>query len=551
MKSLVGYLQKHLDGEVVVGEAALKAFSRDASLIECRPQAVVYARHGRDVRRCLLFLSQLAAKGGSVSLTVRGGGSDLNGAAVGEGIVLVMPAYINRLLRSNLRRGLIRAEAGLEAGSLRSLLSDLGLHLSPLEGLPSSATLGGTIANNAFGRWGGKYGPMADQLRYLKVVLANGEEIEVAPLSRRAVQQKMSLSGLEGDIYRRLSQLFLNEDAPHHFKTSPLFETAAGRPAFTPGYDLSRLCTPEGGLNLLPLFAGSQGTLGVVTEAEFKCQIFNGQPQAVLFSLGQAKDCPEVVEEIGRLEPAGLTFINGGCFAALRGLGTGILEDFGELLKGEIILMAEFDDLNGRKLAAKIGRLAKLADRLSLASRVFATEEEMVGLERLRTSLGLLPMSDSGLNRRIWGSFRGAYMPPDKWLNFYNQAKILFAGYKQDFLAFGELRAGHFSVLPRFNLNTAHHRKRFLSFLSHYIDLVLQHGGQPSLERQEGRLLGQFLAPAAGETFELLQTIKQTFDPFGILNPEIKTGAGADQLADQLADRPSWEAFYRQLPRLG
>ena len=551
MKSLVKYLQKHLDGEVAVGDDVLKAFSRDASLIERRPQAVIYARHGRDVRRSLLFLSQLAAKGGSVSLTVRGGGSDLSGAAVGDGIVLVMPAYVNRLLRSNLRRGLVRAEAGLEAGCLRTLLADLGFCLPPLEGLPPSATLGGAVANNAFGLYSGKYGPMADQLHSLKVVLVNGEEIEVAPLSRRAVQQKMTLPGLEGDIYRRLCQLFLNEDAPHHFKTSPLFETAVAEPTFLPGYDLRRLCTPEGGLNLLPLFAGSQGTLGIITEAEFKCQPFNDQPQAVLFSLQQAKSCPEVVDEIGRLEPAALTFINNSCFAALRRLDTGVLEDFDELLGGEITLIAEFDDLNARKLSAKIRQAAKLAASLDLPRRSFVTSEDMAALRRIRTALGLIMASDSGLNRHVWGGFRGSYLPPDKWLNFYNQAKILFTGYKQDFLAFGDLRAGHFNVLPRFNLHTAHHRKRLLNFLSHYVDLVLQHGGQPSLERQEGSLLGQFLLPAAGEAFELLQTLKQTFDPFGILNPDIKTGASAGDLAGRLADDLAWEAFYRQLPRLG
>ncbi len=538
-----------MEGEVIFGDDALKAFSYDASILSRRPQAVVYARHVNDVRRCLLFLSQLAAKGGDVSVTVRGGGSDLSGAALTSGIILLMPPYMNKLLPGNARKALYRAQAGLQVGQLKTLLADLDVFLPALGNLPVTATLGGAVANNAFAAYSNKYGSMEQSLKSLKVVLANGEEIEVRPLSQQQVKDKMTLATFEGDIYRQLSLLFLNDDAPYHFQKSPIFQKDHSSSSLA-GYNLTSLCPPRGGLNLLPLFAGSQGTLGVITEVEFQAQPLNKSPQAVVLSCQQFKSCLRAAADISELRPAALSFISTSCFKSLRSSASFILVDFEELFNCEVLLIAEFDDLNKKKLERRIKETVEIAQGLGIESRSFKTAASYAALERLRTSLNLIPANDRGLARHIWGGFRGAYVPLEKWSTFYNQAQLLFAGYSLDFLALGEITCGHFSVLPKFNLQTSHHQKRFLKFLSLYADLVLQHDGRLSFERQEGALLGQFLKSAAEDNYELLQIIKKTFDPQGVLNPDIKVGARRDDVAQHLVSSPTWDSFYHQGFRL-
>ena len=548
MKSLVRYLQKHLDGEVLVGDDVLETFSRDASPLVRRPQAVVYARHGRDVRRCLLFLSQLAAKGSLIPLTVRGGGSDLSGAAIGSGVILVMPAYMNRLLRGDVRRAIYRAEAGLEAGELRGLLADAGLYLPPLASLPPTATLGGSVANDASSRYSGKYGRLNSALRSLKVVLANGEEIEAGGLSRQAVKQKMTLASFEGDIYRSLSLLFLNDDAP--FK--PDGDGVLGRSGLTaselPAYNLEGVLRPDGGLNLAPLFAGSQGTLGVITEVEFAARSLPGRSRAVILVCDRPQDCFQAAEKIRELEPAALNFISSDCFRLLRRLAPFLLEDFPGPATG-VVLIAEFDD-RGRRLSKNIRQAEKIAGEAGLKAVSLKTDEDLKSLERIRTSLGLIPGSDNGPLRHIWSGFRAAWLPPENLPAFFAEARPLFENYKLDFLVFGDLSSGQISALPRFSLQTRHHRQRFLKFLDLYQELVSTFGGRASLERQEGALLGQLLKEAAGEAFELLEEIKRTFDPHGILNPDIKVGARPEAVAKDLAAGPSWAAFYGRGPQL-
>ena len=493
MKSLVEYLQKHLDGEVLVGDDVLAAFSRDAGLLSRQPRAVVYARHIRDVRRCLLFLSQLAAKGGVMPLTVRGAGSDLSGAAVGSGIVLVMPAYMNRLLSGNVRRAVYRVEAGIEVGDLKSLLADASLGLPQLASLPPSATLGGSVANNASSRYSGKYGCLVDSLRALRIVLANGEEVEITRLSRSQVKQKMTLSSFEGDIYRKLSLLFLNDDAPYRPDADGILGRAALPANAIPAYDLEGLCPPEGGLNLLPLFAGSQGTLGVITEVEFEAQSLTRQPRAVLLTAKRLESCFKAAESIRQLQPASFSFINGTCFQLLRRPAPFLLNDFSNLSDCAAALIVEFDDFGGRKLSKKVRQLEKIAQEAGLEATVFADADSLSSLDRVRTALGLLPGSDSGLARYICSGFRAAYLPPENWPGFYAEARLLFEGYKLDLAAFGDLASGQFSALPRFNLRTPHHRRRFLKLLGLYVELVSDLR-RPAQLRAPGRSFARLFA---------------------------------------------------------
>ena len=550
MKPLVKYLQKHLSGEVLAGEDVLEAFAVDASLLGRRPSGVVYARNEKDVRKTLLFLSQVAIKGRPIPLVVRGGGSDLTGAAVGDGLVLVMPAYLNRLLRARERKAIYKFEAGYEIGSLRNFLTDRGVFLPPIQGLPAQSTLGGAVANNTSSKYSTKYGLMEDYIKSLRVVLANGEVIEVRRLSRNQFLKKMTLNAFEGDIYRELNRVFFSDDSPYNYRTSDIFERAGQAVRQLPGYNLARVCPRDRGLNLIPLFTGSQGTLGVITEVEFETRPYNRKPQAVLLRCSDIKVCAQLIAEVKTLKPAVVTMINGACFAKLKSLAPFILTDFTGLDEAGIVLIVEFDELSLQKVYKKIKKTGWIAADFGVEHEAIRTEA-YANLDRLRSALSLIFASDSTDARHIWGGFRAAYIPLDNLANFYVQARLLFKSYRMEFLAFGEIGCNQLSVLPKFSLKTPQLKRRFLKFLATYLELVSRHGGRLSLERQEGSLLGQFLRRQMSEDdFQLLQAIKGLFDPYNILNPHIKLGASTADVLKHFQPRIAWERFHHQLARL-
>src|SRR5215213_9123491 len=113
MNKVAGYLQEHLDGEVLTSAPIRQYFSTDASILTMTPAMVVYPKHTNDVRKTLRFSWQLAERGHHLPITARGRGSDLSGAAIGSGVIVVFPAHMNRLLELDIKQNLARIQPGL------------------------------------------------------------------------------------------------------------------------------------------------------------------------------------------------------------------------------------------------------------------------------------------------------------------------------------------------------------------------------------------------------------------------------------------------------
>ena len=510
-------MQKHLLGEVLTGDEILKVFEHDASLLKIKPLAVILARHEDDIRKTLIFLEQLAAKSRSIPLTIRGGGTDLTGAALSEGLILFTPAYLDRLLSFSKRQGRYCFEAGASIEAVKHILAIHGDFLPPIQGLPSQATLGGAVANNVSSRYSFKYGSMVDHVQSLKVILANGQVMKAERLSRSEVAKKVALDTFEGDIYRGLERLFNEESSPYYYKDSNIFEHNSQKPRILNGYNLSQLYQKDGSINLEPLFSGSQGTLGVITEVEFYAQTYQ-ESQSLLFVCPNFKTLVEFMIILQECKPASLSFVNEGYLAARQQLREDVLGGFLTLKKGQCVLIAEFDDFRPGK---RLNKARELAQQYNLEVHQPLEEENI--LDQLRSSLDLIYAQSSSPTQYIYGGLRHAYIPNTQLITFYRQAQMLCQRWQTDFIAFGELGFGGFSLLPRFELQTVAQRKRFLKFLDEYHSLVFAHQGRLSLERQEGLLLGLFLKKALGDQdYKLMQSIKKLFDPYGILNPKAK-----------------------------
>src|SRR3989338_10634271 len=85
-------LKALLEGDVANDEEILKAYSHDASLFEVKPRVVVFPKDVEDIKKLVVFTKE---KG--ISVTARGGGSDMTGGPLTEGIVLDTTKYLNRV----------------------------------------------------------------------------------------------------------------------------------------------------------------------------------------------------------------------------------------------------------------------------------------------------------------------------------------------------------------------------------------------------------------------------------------------------------------------
>jgi len=100
-------LQKIFRGDVDDSEATLVQYSHDASLLEVKPQLVLFPKDADDVKNLVKWIGEnstrqdLVEKYGKLSITARCAGTDMSGGAIGESIILDFSRYMNKLVKNN------------------------------------------------------------------------------------------------------------------------------------------------------------------------------------------------------------------------------------------------------------------------------------------------------------------------------------------------------------------------------------------------------------------------------------------------------------------
>jgi len=200
-------LRQHLGSQVLTSPADLVRYSSDASraVPEGPPAAVLAADSTSDVAAGI----QWAARH-RVPVSVRGAGTGLAGGAVAyKGGLVISLAGMDTIHGIDRENRLAHVQAGVVTADLDAAAAEYGLMYAPDPASYRQSTIGGNIATNAGGLRCVKYGVTTDSVAGLEVVLASGEVISTGARTRKNVA----------------------------------------------GYDLTSL------------FVGSEGTLGIVTEA--------------------------------------------------------------------------------------------------------------------------------------------------------------------------------------------------------------------------------------------------------------------------------------------
>ena len=305
MNKIAQYLQSHLVGEVLTSARARKFFATDASILQQLPTVVIYPRNTSDVRKIARFCWQLAEKGHVLPITARGRGSDVTGAAIGGGAIVVFPAHMNRLLELDTKQGLFRVQAGMGFRSLQDVLHSHGLFLPAYPSSIDYASIGGAIANNSGGEKSVKYGVMRDFVQNLEVVLANGDLIQTSRITARELSHKKGLDTFEGEIYRQIDNIVTdNEKLLRELSTNNLLTKNAT------GYGLEFVKRKNGSFDLTPLFVGSQGTLGMVVEAIIAAEVHNPKTSLIVLSCSDYEDLQDVVTDIKKLDPSAIEMLD-------------------------------------------------------------------------------------------------------------------------------------------------------------------------------------------------------------------------------------------------
>ncbi|HUD11882.1 MAG TPA: FAD-binding oxidoreductase [Candidatus Saccharimonadia bacterium] len=513
-KAYLRELQSQLLGSATDKPEVLEYFSTDSSIFQVTPAAVVYPQNTADVRKTVQFVNAKAASGKEISIVARGKGTDQSGAAIGEGLQMVFPAHMSKLLR--LDRDTVTVQPGILFKTLQQTLHTHGRWLPPYPATVDYSTVGGAVAQDSSGEKSVKYGTMRDFVKGLKVVLSDGSIIETHRLNGRELSRKKGLSTLEGEIYRKFDSLLLDHDTLIKKHTPKTSKNVAG-------YALSKVRHKDGSFDLGQIFVGSQGTLGLITEITLKTLPYNPRTTLVAAYFETSEALGAAVTKLRALGPCAMEMVDRNLLDFVQYNYPGDLADLLPEAVPKAVLLVEFDDTSQLAQKVKSGRAQRILARHASSSRVSVDPVEQVALWKIRRSVSSW-MWQADTVKPALPFVNDGIVPPERLSTFLDKAYKLLAKHDLDAAIWGHAGDAHLHLQPRLDLSKKKDVDKLFTLGREFHDMVISLGGSPSGGLGDGLMRSLYLKDCYGEDMmELFATVKHIFDPLSILNPMKKS----------------------------
>ena len=491
------------------------AYATDASVYSEYPRAVAIPAHVDDVRTLVRW-----AREHKQSLIPRAAGTSLAGQVVGSGIVVDVSRYFNQILEINTEDGWVMVEPGVIRDDLNHQLKPTGLFFGPETSTASRAMIGGMIGNNSCGLHSLRWGTTRDQLLGVEAVLSTGELVWIDE------------EGIHGSSVGWVQDVFqlVHENAELIAERSPK-STVTRR---NTGYALDALLDNRQS-SIVPLIAGSEGTLVFITKAKLRLR-----PLPPPFVAVVAVHCHSLRESL----ELNLLALAHGCEASE--LVDDVILEYAkqhptqrtnsQFLVGEpkAILMVEFFGADEESIQTSCRGFIESCRNAGkgFAFPILQGEETKQAWELRKAGLGLI--------RNIPGDIQPVNLIEDCAVavedlpDYMDDLTDILTRHGVTFSVYAHAGAGELHVEPLLNLKDEKGRKLFREILAETSELIKKYRGSLSGEHGDGRLRGEFIPVVMGhEMLALFRQVKHIFDPDGLFNP------------GKIVDTPPMDAFLR------
>ncbi|MFD7710115.1 FAD-binding and (Fe-S)-binding domain-containing protein [Streptomyces sp. NPDC059786] len=496
-------------GEVAFGATARALTTMDASNYRRVPLGVVAPRDAEDVAAALAVCR---ARG--VPVVPRGGGTSIAGQATGTGVVLDFTRHMNRLLSLDPEARTAVVQPGLVLDRLQEAAAPHGLRFGPDPSTHGRCTLGGMIGNNSCGSHSVAWGTTADNVRGLTVLTARGETL------RPGRDWAGAPAGLRSLVDGELARLRTGyPDLPRRIS----------------GYALDALL-PERGADVARSFCGSEGTLGVLTEAVVR--LVEAPRAQALAVLGYADESAAAEAAAGLLPYGPLT---------VEGMAADLVRSDAGLPRGGAWLFVETGGADAAEAGARAEAIVRAADALD--ARVVTDRAGQRALWRIREDASgaatripdragapgaatrisdrvAAPGAETWPDKRTrpsgeaWPGWEDCAVPPARLGAYLRDFRRLLADHGLRGTPYGHFGDGCIHVRIDFDLLTPAGVAGFRRFSGELADLVVAHGGSLSGEHGDGQARAELLPRMYGpELVALFERAKAVWDPDDLLNP--------------------------------
>ncbi|WP_342510957.1 FAD-linked oxidase C-terminal domain-containing protein [Sporosarcina sp. FSL K6-1522] len=448
---LINLIEQEIPKERVLRNLADRySYSYDASFGEYLPDLVVQALTKEEVS----FIIKLANEH-RIPVYPRGSATSLSGGslAVNGGIMLDMSQFEKKLMidQENL---LAIASASVITSEIHEAAENVGLFYPPDPSSSHVSTIGGNILENSSGPKGLKYGTTKEYVIGLEVVTPTGEIIRTG-----------------GKTVKNVT-----------------------------GYDLTRL------------IVGSEGTLGVVTEAIIRLIPKPEDRKTLLASFDSLINSGKAITNIlaSGILPSAMELMDNACIVAVENYIPSGLP-----IEAEAIIIIEVD---GHKSAIQeeIDKCAEVCERFNATSVKVAKNElerEQIWKSRRMVSPAITQIGPTKISE-------DATVPRSKIPEMMEKLSEIREKYKLNLVVFGHAGDGNLHPNILTDKRNIEEMKRVEEAVSEIFEAAIELGGTLSGEHGIGTLKAPYMSLELGEDgLMMMQKIKEAWDPNNILNP--------------------------------
>ena len=434
---------------VSVGQSELTLHSVDETYHKgFLPEVVVWPKHTGEVSRILKMANEKR-----ISVTPWGAGTSLEGnpLPVHKGIVLDFQ-QMDQILSVRADAFQVDVQPGVKYQDMNKALSRHGLFFPPDPG--ANATIGGMIGNNASGVRTVKYGGTKDNVMRLEVVLPTGEIIRTGTFAHKS----------------------------------------------SSGYGLSRL------------FIGSEGTLGIITEATLRLFGIPEKFSAAIVNFNSVEEASKAVYDImgSGLGPAALELLDEETIRVIN------IESHLRLSETPTLFL-EFTGASELSLKEDLNRAREIceANQATGFQPGVGREERNRLWEARHQAYELIKRHHPGLSLMIIDTA----VPISHYSPMVRFAKETIERHGIRAYLFGHAGDGNLHLVVAGNFEDPDFLKRLDQTNEEMVLFALSVGGTATGEHGVGIGKRKFMAREHGESLRVMRGIKELLDPNGILNP--------------------------------
>jgi FAD/FMN-containing dehydrogenase/Fe-S oxidoreductase len=533
-----------LRGEVLCDDLTRMLYSTDASIFEVRPLGVVVPRDEEDLSALVRYAAEH-----EVPLVPRGAGTGLAGESLGSGLVIDLSRHLKRVLEVG--ADTIRVQPGVTLRELSGVLATIGRRFAPDPANPE-CTVGGMVSTNASGARACLHGYTRDHVESLRVVLDTGEAVTVSRHPRQVPPPTSTIvahaSARLHDIVTSLATLFeenaelvrkqrprtrfdrcgyqlqdvVDDDRRVATHARPLVEDSSRQAG-----GLQRVATHArplvedssrqagGDLHLARLLTGSEGTLGLVTEATLRTLPLPGGQALVLCTFDRLETALQAAQISSETSPSACDLLDRRLLALARGA------PFTLPSATEAVLLVEYEgDSPGlvRDQAQELAERLQWRDRLAVRALVAVEPEERDRLWGLRDA-ALTGLQELRSGSRAVPLIEDVAVPPGALSDYLDGVQKLLHQHEATAAFLIHAAAGQVHTRPLLDLRRPEGVARLLALAEDVHTLALALGGTVSSQNGTGLARTPWVARQFGPLYPVLQQVKAIFDPRHLFNP--------------------------------